>query len=217
MSIQLRSIEEAINEALKVSKKRRFTQSVDLIIKLRDVDVKKPENRINITVPLPNPLSKKAKICVIASGAAITAAKEAGVDLVLTKDDLGKYTDKKSIRKLAQQYDFFLATPDLMVQIGRQMGQILGPRGKMPDVIQPNADLKTLVERYRRSVRVRLRDQPQIMVKVGDENMEPAKIAENAMAIIEEVVRKYGWDKLAEVQVKLTMGPPVAVKLTSGE
>ncbi|MGC9136958.1 50S ribosomal protein L1, partial [Caldivirga sp.] len=194
---------------------RRFNQSVDLIIKLRDVDVKKPENRINVTVPLPNPLSKQAKVCVIASGATITAARDAGADLVITRDDLGKYSDKKSVRRLAQQYDFFLASPDLMVQIGRTMGPILGPRGKMPDVIPPNADTKVLIDRYRRSVRVRLRDQPQIMVKVGMEDMDPSKIAENALTVLEEVARKYGWDKIKEVELKLTMSPPVKVNIAA--
>ena len=212
-SSYVKAIEEALGEVRKVAKRRRFNQTVELIIKLRDVDVKKPENRINITVPLPNPISKRAKVCVIASGATITTAREAGADLVITKDDLGKFSDKKSIRKLAQQFDFFLASPDLMVQIGRTMGPILGPRGKMPDVVPPNADMKALIDRYRRSVRVRVRDQPQIMVKVGTEDMEPSKIAENATAVLEEVARKYGWDKIKEVELKLTMIPPVKVNV----
>ncbi|ABW02745.1 50S ribosomal protein L1 [Caldivirga maquilingensis] len=215
MSSYVRPIEEAYRNVKSRAKRRRFNQSVDLIIKLRDVDVKKPENRISVTVPLPNPLSKQTKVCVIASGATITAARDAGADLVITRDDLGKYSDKKSVRKLAQQYDFFLATPDLMVQIGRTMGPILGPRGKMPDVIPPNADVKALIDRYRRSVRVRLRDQPQIMVKVGTEDMDPSKIAENALAVLEEVARKYGWDKIKEVELKLTMSPPVKVNITA--
>ena len=215
MSSYIGAVEEAYKDVKVRAKRRRFTQSVDLIIKLRDVDVKKPENRINITVPLPNPLSKQAKVCVIASGATITAAREAGADLVITRDDLGKYSDKKAVRKLAQQYDFFLASPDLMVQIGRTMGPILGPRGKMPEVIPPNADVKALIDRYRRSVRVRLRDQPQIMVKVGTEDMDPHKVAENALAVLEEVARKYGWDKIKEVELKLTMSPPVKVNIAS--
>lgn len=211
----VKSITEAVEEVKAHAKRRRFNQTVELIIKLRDVDVKKPENRINITVPLPNQMSKRAKVCVIASGSTITAARDAGADLVITKDDLDKYSNKKSVRKLAQQFDFFLASPDLMVQIGRIMGPILGPRGKMPDVIPPNADLKALIDRYRRSVRVRVRDQPQIMVKVGTEDMEPSKIAENAMAVLEEVARKYGWDKIKEVELKLTMSPPVKVNITA--
>ncbi|WP_291765987.1 50S ribosomal protein L1 [Caldivirga sp. UBA161] len=215
MSSYIRPIEEAYRGVKQRAKGRRFNQTVDLIIKLRDVDVKKPENRINVTVPLPNPLSKQAKVCVIASGATITAARDAGADLVITRDDLSKYGDKKSVRRLAQQYDFFLASPDLMVQIGRVMGPILGPRGKMPDVIPPNADVKALIDRYRRSVRVRLRDQPQIMVKVGTEDMDPSKVAENALTVLEEVARKYGWDKIKEVELKLTMSPPIKVNIST--
>jgi LSU ribosomal protein L1P len=84
-SSYVKIIEGALGEVRKVAKRRRFNQTVELIIKLRDVDVKKPENRINLTVPLPNPMSKRAKVCVIASGATITAAREAGADLVITK------------------------------------------------------------------------------------------------------------------------------------
>jgi large subunit ribosomal protein L1 len=75
--------------------------------------------------------------------------------------------------------------------------------------------VKAFIDRYRRSVRVRVRDQPQIMVKVGTEDMEPSKIAENAVAVLEEVARKYGWDKLKEVELKLTMSPPIKVNITA--
>ena len=209
----LDAIIQAVEEAKKRAKKRRFIQSVDLIVKLRDVDPKKkPEDRINITIPLPHSIPNKVpKICAIVSGAALTAVKEAKVDTILTREDVEKMSgDKKTIRKLAQTHDFFIATPDLMPLIGRVMGPILGPRGKMPEVYPPNADWKAVVERLRRSTRVRVKDQPQFMTRVGSEIMDSKEIAENIVTVLEEIMRrKYGKDKIEWTKVKLTMGPPV--------
>jgi len=209
----LDAIIQAFEEAKKRAKKRRFIQSVDLIVKLRDVDPKKkPEDRINITIPLPHPIPNKVpKICAIVSGAALTAVKEAKVDTILTKEDVEKMSgDKKAVRKLAQTHDFFIATPDLMPLIGRVMGPILGPRGNLPEVYPPNADWKAIVERLRRSTRVRVKDQPQFMTRVGSEIMDSKEIAENIVTVLEEIMRrKYSIDKIEWTKVKLTMGPPV--------
>lgn len=214
MVVGLEELVKAVEEARARAKRRRFVQTYELIIKLRDFDPKKPENRFNITIPLPHPIpNKQARVCVIASGAMVLAAKEAKADMILTREDVEKVAgNKKEIRKLARAFDFFVATPDLMALIGRAMGQILGPRGKMPEVVQPNVDLKGIVERLRRSVRVRVKDQPQVMVKVGSEEMEPRKVAENAVAIIEELLKRVKPEQVEAIRVKLTMGPPVLVK-----
>ena len=214
MLYNIDSIIKAIDEAKNKAKKRRFTQSVDLILKFRDLDLKKPENRINIAIPLPNPIpNKSCKVCVIASGAMILKARDAGADAVLTKEDIEKLSgNKKEVRKLAKTYDFFVATPDLMVLIGRVMGPILGPRGKMPEVVPPTADVKPVIEKLRRSVRVRVRDQPQAMTRVGSEVMESKLIAENVVAIIDELLKKLKPEQIEKAKVKLTMGPPVEIE-----
>ncbi len=207
----LDAIVKAVGEAKRRAKKRGFVQSVDLIVKLRDVDPKsRPEDRLTAVIPLPHQIPNKVnRICVIATGPAYIAARELKVDTVLSKDDLLSLSgNKKAIRKLAQTHDFFLATPDLMPHIGRIMGPILGPRGKMPEVI--TGDLRDIVERLRRSVRVRVKDQPQFMTRVGSEIMKDEEIAENIVAVLDEVMRrKYGRDKIEWTMVKLTMGPPV--------
>ncbi len=209
----LDEIVRAVEEAKKIAKKRRFIQSVDIIVKLRDVDPKKrPDDRVNITIPLPHPIPNKIpKICVIASGAAVLAARDAKADTILTKEDLEKLAgNKKAIKKLAQEHDFFVATPDMMVLVGRIMGPILGPRGKMPEVVPPNVDIRSVIERLRRSTRVRVKDQPQFMTRVGSEIMDSRDIAENIVTVLEEVMRrKYPREKIEWTKVKLTMGPPV--------
>jgi len=211
MSLDINAVMRAVEEAKAKAKKRRFKQSYELIVRFRDFDVKNQNNRFNVTVVLPHSLQGKTpKVCVMATGAMVLAAKEANADAVLTREDIEKLAgNKKEIRKLAQSYDYFVATPDLMVLIGRVMGQILGPRNKMPEVVQPNADIKAVIERLRRSVRVRVKDQPQIMCRVGTEDMDSKQVAENIVAVLEEVLKRVRPEQLGEVSVKLTMGPPI--------
>lgn len=215
----LSDLRGAVEEALKVSpKKRRFTQSVEMIIALKDVDVKKPENRINTIVTLPHPPEKKlAKVVVVASGDLALKARDAGADLVIDKDDLQKLaSDKKAAKKLAKRYDFFLAQTDLMVQVGRILGKYLGSRGKMPQPIPPNVPVAPLIERMKRSVRVRIKDNPVIMVRVGTEDQPIEHIVANARAVLDEVLKKFAPHNIYRIYFKLTMGRPVKVEKTGG-
>lgn len=202
-----------IEEALRRGKPRRFRQSVELILVLREVDLSKPENRINLLVELPHP-PKPNKVAAFAHGAFEVQAKNAGVDAVISRDQVeGLSGNKRAIRKLAKQYDFFIAPPDLMPLLGRVVGPIFGPRGKMPEVAPPNVDVKSLVERLRRSVRVKLRNEPVIKVRIGAEGQKPEEVLENALAVLEEVNRKFSLRQyLKDVYIKKTMGPPVKAK-----
>jgi len=216
MSIPINNIINAIEKAKKLAKPRRFIQSVELIIKLRDVDVTKPENRINISVRLPNPPPNKlAKVCVIASGDLAIKAKNTNADAIITKEDLEKIaSSKREPRKLAKNYDFFIAEASLMPLIGRLLGRYLGPRGKMPQPVPPSANIAALVEHLRRCTRIRIRNQPQIMCRVGSENQSSKEIAENVMAVLSAISNKFRIPQnIEKIYVKLTMGPAVEVKL----
>lgn len=210
--INIEKFAQAVEEAKKLAKPRRFKQSVELIIKLRDVDIRKPENRLNTIVELPHGSGKEAKICVIAQGDLALKARELA-DMVLTREDVLKYgSSRRSIRKLAKTYDFFVAQADLMPLIGRYFGPLLAPRGKMPMPVPPNADLKPIIDRLRRSVRIRIRNQPQVMCRIGTEDMDNKAIAENANAVFEALTQKYKIPyNVEKVYVKLTMGPAVKV------
>jgi large subunit ribosomal protein L1 len=202
-----------INEALKAGKPRRFRQSVELIVVLRDVDLNKPENRINLLVELSHP-PKLNKIGAFAHGAFEVQVKNAGVDAVITKDQIEALAgNKRAIRKLAKQYDFFVSSPDLMPLLGRVVGPIFGPRGKMPEVVPPNADVKAVVERLRRAVRLRIRNEPVVKVRIGSEAQRPEEILENALVVLEEINRKFPLRQhLRDLYIKKTMGPPVKVR-----
>lgn len=220
MSFPTNVFMKAIREAKERSSKRNFFQSIEFIAKIRDIDFKSPENRINTMITLPNPpKNKKNRICVIASGDLALKAKEIGVDLIIGKEELEELiTNKKKAKKISKEYDFFLAQADLMPLIGRILGRYLGPKGKMPIPITLGSDISGIVERLRRSIRVRIRNQPQLMCKVGDERQNEKEIIENIEAIIEALGNKIKFPQNYEkMYVKLTMGPVIRINIGEGK
>jgi large subunit ribosomal protein L1 len=212
-------VTRALGELRKNLTQRKFSQSIDLVVKLREIDLKKPENRINEAITLPNPPEKNLKICVIASGDLGTRAKAAGADMLLGRsemDSLGK--DKKAARKLAQDYDFFIAEAPMMPLVGRALGSFLGPRGKMPTPVPPNAQIDQIVSSHRKMVRVRMREQPVLQCRVGTEGMADEKVVENIQAVVSRIEEKLerGFKNIGEILVKTTMGKPVKIAITKG-
>ena len=215
MPIDEDAIIEALREMRSKTKKRDFKQSVELLVNLRDIDLKKPENRIRELVELPHGLGKEARVCVIASGDAALRAKKAGLD-VLDKEELESMAgDKKRAKKLAKQYDYFVAEAPLMPLIGRILGAVLGPRGKMPTPVPPTADFKAVVDRLKKTVRVMAWKAPNVYCKVGTEDMDDKALAENINAVIKVLEEKLprGLRHIKSVYVKMSMGPAVEVKL----
>ncbi len=210
--ITVEKLAEAIKEAKEKSKKRNFTQSIELIIAIEGLDLKKPENRIRTTIKLPYPPKKKL-IAVFADGVVAEKAKEAGVDHVFSEKDLSGLSGlKREIRKIAKKYDFFLAEPKLMALIGKIMGFALGPRGKMPQIITPATDIKKLVDELRASVFVNVRNNPMIGVSIGSEDMDDDKLAENALTVIKSIESKLPEKAyIKRIYVKTTMGPSIRV------
>jgi len=209
-------ISRALGELRKTLTKKKFTQSIDLVVRLREVDLKKPENRINETITLPNPPEKALKVCVIASGDLATRAKSAGADMLIGRQELDSLAkDKKAARKLAQENDFFIAEAPLMPLVGRALGSFLGPRGKMPTPVPPTAPIEQVVANHRKMVRVRMREQPVLQCRVGTESMPDDKLAENIQAVVSRIEQKLerGFKNIGEILVKGTMSKPVKISL----
>ena len=215
MPIDEEAIIEALREMRSKTKKRNFRQSVELLVNLRDIDLRRPENRIRELVELPHGLGKEARVCVIASGDAALRARKAGLD-VLDKEELESMAgDKKRAKKLAKQYDYFVAEAPLMPLIGRILGAVLGPRGKMPTPVPPTADFKAVVDRLKKTVRVVAWKAPNVYCKVGTEDMDDKALAENINTVIKVLEEKLprGLRNIKSVYVKMSMGPAVEVKL----
>ncbi|MHA1961231.1 MAG: 50S ribosomal protein L1 [Candidatus Thorarchaeota archaeon] len=217
MSYKLDSIVEAITEARAKGTEKgiKFEQSFDLSINFRkrELDVTKPENRLNQEVLLPNTLYPPAKVCAFGDGEFAEKARAAGAETVVSKDDIPKLGEEKKERKaLAKRHDFFIASLDSMPLVGRYLGQALGPRGKMPKPFPPQADLSAVVSQYHRTVKVRMRNTPTFHVKVGHIRMGDREIADNVQSILSFVEGKGHLDKIGSLVVKTTMGPSVVVK-----
>jgi large subunit ribosomal protein L1 len=216
MSVERKHLSEALRELREKTPKRNFNQSIELIINLKDVDVSKPENRIQEIIELPHPIGKKVNICVFASGDAALRARRAGADMVLEREEIEALAgDKKRQRQIAKKIDSFIATAPLMPIVGRVFGAILGPRGKMPTPIPPTADIEREIERHKRLVMIRTRGQPVLSCRVGTENMSDDEIIDNIDAVIKRVEGKLkrGIKNIASIHIKASMGPPIKVRI----
>lgn len=205
---------EAVKEAKEQSKPRNFTQSVDMIVNIRDLDVKKPENRFNEEVTLPNGRGKEVKIGVIADGELIVQAKDAGVALVINKADLEELgKDRNAAKKAANSVDFFIAQADMMPLVGRFLGPILGPRNKMPKPVPASIKLDPLLERLQSTVKVGIKQQPAIQIIVGSQDMSDEDLAENIETVLTVLDRHLdkGRNQIKSMFIKTTMGPIVRV------
>lgn len=204
---------EAIKKAITEAPERKFEESVEIALNLKDVDLSVPKNRIQEDIILPHGRGKSIKVCVFGSGELALKAKPVA-DLVITPDEFNKYMDeKKDAKKLAREYDYFLAEAPLMATIGRRMGTVLGPRGKIPKPVQPGADPAPVIATLRRTTTVRSRERRTFQAHIGTRKMKPEELAENAEAVINRVVSRLekGRINLASVYVKTTMGPAVRI------
>ena len=196
-----------IKEAKATDKERKFKQSIELIMVFKDIDVKKGFS-INETIQLPK-TNSPAAICVMASGDMGLKAKNAKADKVIDNDELTRLAaNKRESRKLINSFDFFLADTKLMPIVGKVLGQLLGPRGKMPTPVPFNAPIDSFLERFRSSVRVRVKNSLSMSCKIGDESMEDTELASNAHAVLSGVEKKLpnGDKNIRKVLIKTTMG-----------
>ena len=204
---------EVIKKAKESDKTRKFQQSIEMILVFKDIDVKKGF-AISETVQLPKKMSKSASVCIIATGDLGIKAKNAKADRVMNEAELvqlGK--NKRESRKVINKYDFFLADTKLMPTGGKVLGQLLGPRGKMPTPIPFNAPVEALLERFRTSVGVKVKGSLSLSCKIGEESMEDADLAVNANTVAAAIEKKLpnGDKNIRKIMIKTTMGK--AVKL----
>ena len=200
----------------KESKERKVPESVEAIVTFKEVDPKKNDLNINETVYLPHPGSHKASVCYIGSGDLLLRARNAGADAVLEPSQLENFAgNKREAKNLASKYDFFLADTALMPRIGKVLGTVLGPRGKIPTPVPPNAPIEAIINRTRSAVRVRSRAALAVGAKVGDRKLPDAELADNILAMVQAVQRKLpnGDRNIRSIIVKTSMGKPVRRKV----
>jgi len=194
-------------DAKSTDKERKFKQSLELILVFKDIEVKKGF-AFNETVQLPK-TDSPASVCVMASGDMGLKAKNAKADRVIDADELNKLgANKRESRKLINKFDFFLSDTKLMPAVGKSLGQLLGPRGKMPTPVPFNAPIDSFLSRFRTSVRIRVKNSLSAACKIGDESMGDSDLLANAHAVISAVEKKLpnGDKNIKKIMVKTTMG-----------
>ena len=194
----------------KKDKKRNFNQTIDLIINLKDFDVRK--DSFSVFVEVPNKIKDKKIVGFF--------EKENKLIKVIKKDDFPKFKEKKDIKKLIRNYDFFIANAKLMPAIATTFGRILGPVGKMPNpqlgVLNSEDEnlVKELIDKLNSNIRIKVKE-PSIKIGIAKESLTDEQIAENALTVYRKIVdtlpKKI--DNVRNVKIKLTMGKPVNVDI----
>ena len=208
------TIEEAVNRALDEAPPRNFRETVDLAVNLRDLDLNDPSNRVDESVVLPAGTGQETQIVVFATGETALRAEEVADD-VLSPDELEDLGDDDDAAKdLADETDFFVAEASMMQDIGRYLGTVLGPRGKMPTPLQPDDDVVETVNRMKNTVQLRSRDRRTFHTRVGAQDMSAEDIADNIDVIVRrlEAALEKGPLNIDSIYVKTTMGPSVEVE-----
>ncbi len=213
--VERKKILEAVRTALERAPERKFSESVDITVNLKNIDMAQPKNRIDETILLPQGTGRPIRIAVLGRGEITTQAKEAGVDLIIGPEEIERLGgEPREARTIANDYKFFLAETAVMPVVGRHLGVRLGPRGKMPMPIPQGTDIRPIVDRLRNSVKIRTKDKKTFSAKVGTTGMEPEQIADNVDAVMKRVesVLEQGPLNIRSVYVKTTMGPAVKVE-----
>ena len=207
------NLENAVAQALSEAPERQFRESIDLAINLRDLDLNDPSNRVDESIVLPAGTGRETRIVVFAEGETAVRAEEVATD-VLSGDDLADLGDDTDAAKdLADETDFFVAEASMMPDIGRHLGTVLGPRGKMPTPLQYDDDVVETVNRMQNTVQLRSRDRRTFHARVGSDTMSAEEIADNVDVIIRRLnaVLEKGPLNVDSMYVKTTMGPAVEV------
>jgi len=204
-----KDLQKALNE-LRKDKERKFDQTVDLIINLQKFDLKK--NQVNLFISVPHKIKEK-KI------AGFLESKNKNVETI-TKDEFKKYSDKKRLKKLIKQFDFFIAQASLMPKIASSFGRVLGPAGKMPSPqlgimfdVNDKA-INELKEKINSSVKIKTKE-PSIKLSIGKQSMKDEEIIENIVVVYNAVLKAMskGNENIKNIELKFTMTKPQKIKI----
>lgn len=203
-------VSDKIKEALENSNKKKFKQSVEIAINFKEIDMEKPENKLDLAVFLPKGIGKEVNIGVFAEGDIAVKAREFS-NYVLGRKEIQEY-DRRKMRKIANSCAFFMAQPELMGVLGKTWGIVLGPRGKMPQIIQQNVDFSQVIPRLKQTIKIKTKKNPTIHARIGTEEMPVEDLVENYHAIMNAIEKKIEKTKIRSIYVKTTMGKPIRIQ-----
>jgi len=217
-----KQLEKTLENLRKNSPKKKFNQSIDLILNFRSLNLKNPEQQIDAFVKLPHKRGKEIKVGAFV-GTELAEQAKTICNVSVHSDDFPRYAaDKKMVKKLADSCDWFIGQATVMPNVAKVFGRYFGPKGKMPNpkagcVVLPNANIKNLVEGLKNTIRVRSREQLSTKCSIGTEASSDNDLIENAMAVISAITAQLpqGEANIRNIILKTTMGP--VIKVGAGE
>ena len=208
-------ISEAIKNAVEGAPERKFVESLDIAFTIKDVDLKNPNNRIQEEIRLPSGRGKELKIAMFAASDAAQKAKAAGIHVIDPSEieELGK--NKGGAKKLANSFDYFLSEVPHMGLIGRYLGVVLGPRGKMPRPVPPVVDPAVIANGLKSTTVIKSRDKVTFQASFGTRAQSHEELLKNAMEVYTRVTSRLerGIGNIRSLYIKTTMGPSQAVEV----
>lgn len=210
-------VKKALDALNKLNKKRKFSQSYDMIILLQGLDLKKPEEQVDMYVALHYGVGKKAKVCALV-GPELKEEAEKVCDKTILVDDFPAFSDKKIAKKLASEFDYFIAQANIMNKVAGAFGKVLGPRSKMPNpkagcVVPPKTQLTPLYEKLQHLLRVKAKTSLMAQFAIGTENMKEDEVIDNIMIVYNQLTHTLPNhdNNIKSILLKLTMSKPVKV------
>ena len=215
---------QTLKHLKEISPKRQFAQSVDFILNLKELDLKKPEEQLDVWVPLAHDRGKKVRIGALV-GPEMKENAKAACDTVITHDEFKQYEGKKKdIRKLARTHDLFIAQANIMPDVAKFFGRVLGPRGKMPNpkggcVVPPNANLKAVTDRLKKTLHVVAKTQMSAKCSIGKQDMPEEQLAENILTVYNAAIHGLPQEhnNIKSLLLKYSMGPVLRIGATAEE
>ncbi len=208
-----KTVLEKIAKLKKESKKRNFSQKFDLVISLKEFNIKKGD-KIDDYVLLSNTTGKNCRFCALVGNELVEQAKKF-CDTTILVDDFAEWENPRKIRKLVRSHDYFIAQANLMASIAKTFGKYLGSKGKMPNpklglVVAPNGNIEDLIKRLRNTVILKATKQPSIQVTIGNEEMKDEEILGNIKVVADKIIKDLpkGKHQIKHIMLKLTMSKP---------
>ncbi len=202
-------LREAIRQILAEKDKKKFVQTIDLQVKLKNYDPSK-DKRFSGTIKLPHDTRNNFRVCVLGDHLHCEKAKEAGIPFKTVEELKAMNKNKKLVRKLAKSYHSFLASESLIRKLPRTLGPGLSKAGKFPTVLGPNDDIKAKVDELKKTIKFQLKKEINLAIPVGHVNQDEDQLVLNIVSALNFLVSllKKHWQNVGSVNIKSTMGKP---------
>jgi len=205
-----KQIKTALEKCLEDKGKRKFKQTVEFIVNYKGIDFTKPEKRLNLDIILPKGRGKETNVVVFADGQMALDAKNAGAQAIGGNQIPKLAKNKNELKRLADHSEF-LAEPKLMAVVGKNLGQVLGTRKKLPKPVV--GSVATAVEQARKRTRVAVKGKylPVTQCPVGSEDMDIEDLADNIETVYDRIKHSVSEANIKSVYIKLTMGRAIKI------